>query len=66
MATGKIVRLSDRGYGFIDNNGTDLFFHAKDMRIRGTFDSLQVGDRVEYQLNTSGDRPRASDVHKLQ
>lgn len=64
MATGTIVRLSDRGYGFISHDGNDLFFHAKDMKTRSTFDALQVGDQVEYQLDTTGDRPRATSVFK--
>ncbi len=48
MAEGTIKRLTDKGFGFIDN-GTDkdLFFHSSS--VEGTnFDDLQEGQRVSY------------------
>ena len=48
MAQGTIKRLTDRGFGFIDQ-GTreDLFFHHSALQ-NVTFNDLRTGDRVEF------------------
>ncbi len=48
MAEGSIKRLTQKGFGFIDN-GTDkdLFFHSS--ALEGvSFDELQEGQRVSF------------------
>lgn len=49
---GNIKRLNERGFGFIVPAGSppghgDHFFHATDLN-GVTFDSLQVGQRVQF------------------
>ncbi len=55
MAEGKIKKLLDKGFGFIDlGNGKDLFFHSKS--VQGTsFDQLHEGQKVSF---TEGQGPK--------
>jgi len=69
MPQGVIKKLvSDRGFGFISATGGDVFFHHS-MVVETSFDDLQEGQTVEYEVDDnggSGDRrgkgPRASMV----
>jgi CspA family cold shock protein len=68
VAQGTIARMTDRGFGFITptQGGTDVFFHSS--ALQGvTFDALQRGDRVEYEVERDprGRGDRAVNVHKL-
>lgn len=66
MATGKIKRLTDRGFGFISQEGSDkdLFFHAKE--LSGVeFADLQEGDAVEFEVSESPKGPNAVNVSKI-
>jgi len=49
--TGTIKTKTDRGFGFISREGEikDLFFHSKDL-VGVTFDALQVGAKVEFDV----------------
>lgn len=66
---GFVVRLTDRGFGFI-REGTaarpgqqEWFFHRSGCRP-GLFMHLQVGMPVVFTPGEDGDRgPRAEDVH---
>ena len=51
---GTIKTKTDRGFGFISQEGEekDLFFHSKDL-VGVTFDELQVGDTVTFEVATS-------------
>ena len=51
-ATGRIVRLLiGQEYGFIRvRNGRAVFFHRADLRDVTTFNALQVGDTVAFEL----------------
>ncbi len=51
---GTIKTKTDRGFGFISQEGEekDLFFHSKDV-VGTTFDELQVGDAVTFEVVTS-------------
>lgn len=64
MQNGNIVRLMDKGFGFIKYEGSDkdLFFHASEL-VEGTnFDELKEGDAVTFEL-TEGDKgPQATQV----
>jgi len=48
MNTGKIARVTDKGFGFITYEGSDkdLFFHANDVM----FDELKEGDDVTFEI----------------
>jgi CspA family cold shock protein len=72
MAQGTIKKLvTDRGFGFILPEGTsasgkDLFFHRADIDSV-SYEDLQVGQEVEYDLGTDERRgtPKASHVRPL-
>ena len=62
MAEGTIKRITDRGFGFI-NNGTDkdLFFHSSS--VEGvSFDELREGQRVSYTEARGQKGPCAENV----
>ncbi len=65
MAEGKIKRLMDKGFGFIDTgDGRDLFFHASN--LDGTqFDELQEGQTVYYDVGSGPKGPRAENVRPM-
>ncbi len=62
MAEGKIKRLTDRGFGFIDT-GTDqdMFFHSSNLE-GVSYDELQEGQRVSYTEGQGPKGPRAENV----
>jgi CspA family cold shock protein len=68
MAQGTIKRLTDRGFGFIDQ-GTreDLFFHGSALQ-NVHFNDLRTGDRVEFTIEPDprGRGNRAVDVRRIQ
>lgn len=53
---GTIKTKTDRGFGFISREGEakDLFFHSKDL-VGVTFDELQIGDVVSFEV-VSGEK----------
>lgn len=61
--TGTIKTLTDRGFGFITVEGQskDLFFHSKD--LQGVeFDSLKVGDSLQFDVVDGDKGPSAKNV----
>jgi CspA family cold shock protein len=65
MPTGTIKKLvSDRGFGFITaEDGKDFFFHRSGTDV--DFDSLQGGERVQFEVETSPKGPRAKAVRTV-
>jgi CspA family cold shock protein len=65
MAEGTIKRLTDRGFGFIETeSGTDMFFHMSN--VEGvTFEDLQEGTRVSFELGQGPKGPRAEQVRVI-
>jgi len=63
--TGKIARVTDRGFGFItpDEGDKDVFFHAKDL-VEVEFDELQEGDAVTFDIEEGPKGPAAANVQK--
>jgi CspA family cold shock protein len=63
---GKIVRwLDDRGFGFIapDGPGDDLFCHINSIVAPTARAEPEIGQKVEYEVETSrSGRPQAADV----
>lgn len=61
--TGTIKVKTDRGFGFISRDGEtkDLFFHSKDL-VGVTFDALQVGAKVEFDVVDGEKGPSAKSV----
>ena len=66
MTQGTIARLMDKGYGFISVEGgeKDLFFHANELQ-NATFDDLQEGDKVEFEVVDGQKGPQAEQVSKV-
>ena len=62
MAEGTIKRLTDKGFGFIDNGtNQDMFFHNSN--VEGvSFDDLREGQRVSYTEGQGPKGPRAENV----
>ena len=64
MPSGTIVKKDEKGFGFIRSSAHshDMFFHVTGLTDRADFDLLEEGDRVSYEIDDSGDRPRAVEV----
>lgn len=62
---GTIKTKTDRGFGFISREGEakDLFFHSKDL-VGVTFDELQVGDLVTFDVEDGPKGPAAKNVKR--
>ena len=62
METGKIKRLTDRGFGFIEaSDGTEVFFHRSECQSV-EFSSLKDGQEVTFDRETTEKGPRARNV----
>lgn len=67
--TGKITNVTDRGFGFITIDGAaagtkDLFFHSENV-VGITFNELQKGDAVSFEMGDGPKGPFASNVALL-
>lgn len=65
MENGTIKRITDRGFGFIEQEGRDkdLFFHVNE--VKGEFDDLNEGDAVTFKVEDGPKGPSAVDVEKV-
>ncbi|MCO6456524.1 MAG: cold-shock protein [Pirellulaceae bacterium] len=65
MAEGRIKRITDKGFGFIET-GTDkdMFFHSSAV-TNGRFDELREGQRVSYDVGRGPKGPRAENVQVI-
>jgi len=63
--TGTVKTKTDRGFGFISREGEvkDLFFHSKDLS-GVTFDEIQVGDVVSFDVEDGPKGPSAKNVKR--
>ena len=62
MPQGKIKRLvSDRGFGFIEADRDDLFFHHSELQ-GVTIEELREGQVVEYEIGQGPKGPCAVSV----
>ena len=65
MAQGTIKKLiSNKGFGFIDGEGGELFFHSSAVED-SKFDELREGQSVEYVEGRGPKGPRAENVRVL-
>ena len=61
MSQGKIKKLSDKGFGFIEGERGDVFFHHS--AVEGeSYESLREGQLVEYTEGQGPKGPRAENV----
>ncbi len=61
VSQGRIKKLTDKGFGFIEGERGDIFFHHSAM-LEGSFDDLQEGQVVEYTEGRGPKGPRAENV----
>jgi CspA family cold shock protein len=63
--TGVIKKKTDKGFGFITVQGQekDLFFHSKSL-VGVTFDELNEGDEVSFEVEQSPKGPNAVNVQR--
>ena len=62
MAEGTIKRMTDKGFGFIDDGtGKDMFFHSSALEdVR--YEDLRDGQQVSYNIGQGPKGPRAENV----
>jgi CspA family cold shock protein len=61
MPQGTIKKLTGKGFGFIEGEKGEIFFHHS--ALEGTtFEALSEGQQVEYEEGTSPKGPRAENV----
>lgn len=66
MPQGKIKRLvSDRGFGFLEADRDDMFFHHSDVQ-GANFDDLREGQLLEYEVGQGPKGPRAINVRLVE
>lgn len=62
MAQGTIKKLvSDKGFGFIEGEGEEVFFHSSALQD-ARFDDLREGQSVEFTRGEGPKGPRAENV----
>ncbi len=61
MPQGTIKKLIDRGFGFIDGERGELFFHHSSVQ-GANFETLQEGQAVTYDESRGPKGPRADNV----
>ena len=63
---GTIKNLTDRGFGFITNEGEekDLFFHSNELKDV-SYDELKEGDKVSFEKSDSPKGPNATNVARI-
>lgn len=67
--TGVVAKKTDKGFGFIkvdgaQDGGKDLFFHMNSLK-NISFDELQEGDKVSFEIGSSDKGPNAENVSKI-
>ena len=63
--TGTIKKKTDKGFGFITGEGLekDLFFHSNSL-VGVTFDELNEGDAVSFEMEDSPKGPNVLNVQR--
>ena len=69
MQDGIVIKKNDKGFGFIKVTGSrdgdkDLFFHSNELK-NISFEELQEGDKVSFEVGSSPKGPNALNVSKI-
>lgn len=64
MSQGTIKKLTEKGFGFIEGERGDIFFHSSSVEGEG-YDSLREGQKVEYTEGHGPKGARAENVKVL-
>jgi CspA family cold shock protein len=62
MPQGTIKKLVKRGFGFIEGEQGEIFFHESALEEGTDFDFLREGQQVEYTEGQGPKGPRAENV----
>lgn len=66
MSEGKIKKLTDKGFGFIEqSDGRDLFFHSSALS-NVQFEELREGQKVSYDVGRGPKGPCAEHVQLVE
>lgn len=63
---GRVKRLMDRGYGFIENDSTSYFFHRSDLAENISFDELKEGNLVSFDPEEGEKGKKATNVQRIE
>lgn len=70
MQKGTVVRIMDKGFGFIktDDSDKDFFFHANSVADDSgiVFNDLQEGDAVTFDMEEGPKGPQAVNVRRAE
>jgi CspA family cold shock protein len=61
VSQGTIKKVMDKGFGFIEGERGDIFFHSSAV-VGTTFDTLREGQQVEYSEGRGPKGPCAENV----
>jgi CspA family cold shock protein len=61
VSQGTIKKITDKGFGFIQGDRGDIFFHSSSV-VETSFDSLREGQTVEYSEGRGPKGPCAENV----
>ncbi|QEG34963.1 MULTISPECIES: cold-shock protein [Bythopirellula] len=64
MSQGTIKKLTEKGFGFIEGERGDIFFHSSAVEGEG-YESLREGQKVEYTEGQGPKGARAENVKVL-
>ena len=66
MTTGTVKKVvADRGFGFITGeDGKDYFFHRDSLQAPLSFDRLNGGEAVSFDVQSGPKGPRAANVRE--
>jgi CspA family cold shock protein len=69
MQNGTVIKKNEKGFGFIKIDGAsdgdkDLFFHSNELQ-NISFDELQEGDKVSFEVGDSPKGKNALNVSKI-
>jgi CspA family cold shock protein len=64
MATGTVKNVNSRGFGFInqDDSEKDMFYHENSLEGDLADRKLQVGDKVEFDVEDTQKGPNAVNI----
>ena len=64
VSQGTIKKLTEKGFGFIQGDSGELFFHHSSVEGE-SFDNLREGQAVEYSEGRGPKGPRAEKVRPI-
>lgn len=64
MSQGTIKKLTDKGFGFIEGERGDIFFHSSSVE-GASFESLYEGQAVQYNEGMGPKGKRAENVRVI-